>query len=99
MVPDEGQEPTYDRIEVGYAAVRRPDDRFAAIIDECLGDAQTVVNVGAGAGFYEPDNRRVVALDPSRLMLTQHPPTLEMVRDITTKARGTPAVGPSYRYC
>jgi ubiquinone/menaquinone biosynthesis C-methylase UbiE len=58
---------------VGYADVRRPDDRLAAIIDECLGDAHTVVNIGAGAGSYEPDNRPVVALEPSRLMLTQHP--------------------------
>ena len=66
-------EPTYDRIGVGYADIRRPDPRLAAIIDECLGNAETVVNLGVGAGSYEPDNRTVVALEPSRRMLAQHP--------------------------
>ena len=38
----------------GYAAMRRPDPRIAARIDAALGDAVTVVNVGAGTGSYEP---------------------------------------------
>jgi SAM-dependent methyltransferase len=71
--PNDRLEPTYDRIGVGYANIRRPDPRLAAIIDECLGDAETVINVGAGAGSYEPDNRGVVSLEPSRRMLAQHP--------------------------
>jgi SAM-dependent methyltransferase len=67
--------PTYDRIGVGYVDVRQPDPRLAAIINDALGDAETVVNVGAGAGSYEPGSRRVVALEPARVMLAQHPGT------------------------
>jgi hypothetical protein len=73
MTPTDKLEPTYDRIGAGYAEVRRPDPRLVAIIDECLGDTETVLNVGAGAGSYEPDNRQVVSLEPSSRMLTQHP--------------------------
>jgi SAM-dependent methyltransferase len=64
---------SYDRIGRGYAKIRRPDARLAELLVECLGDAETVVNVGAGAGSYEPYGRQVVALEPSHLMLTQHP--------------------------
>ncbi|MFE6719055.1 class I SAM-dependent methyltransferase [Streptomyces albidoflavus] len=63
----------YDRIGVGYDQIRRPDPRLAALIREALGGARTVVNVGAGAGSYEPGDREVTAVDPSRLMLDQHP--------------------------
>jgi hypothetical protein len=42
----------YDRIGTGYAAVRQPDARLAAMITTALGAAATVVNVGAGAGSY-----------------------------------------------
>jgi SAM-dependent methyltransferase len=63
----------YDRIGVGYTATRRPDPRIAAAIDDALGDAVTVVNVGAGAGAYEPAGRRVVAVEPSRVMIAQRP--------------------------
>ena len=55
-------EPTYDRIGASYGAVRRPDPRLAALIERRLGDARTVVNVGAGTGNYEPVGRRCVAL-------------------------------------
>jgi SAM-dependent methyltransferase len=63
----------YDRIGVGYAAVRRPDPRLAERIADAIGDAVSVVNVGAGAGSYEPTGRRLVAVDPSQVMLAQHP--------------------------
>ncbi|MEU6611409.1 class I SAM-dependent methyltransferase [Streptomyces shenzhenensis] len=63
----------YDRIGVGYHRVRRPDPRLAALIHEALAGARTVVNVGAGAGSYEPDDADVTAVDPSRIMLDQHP--------------------------
>ncbi len=66
--------PVYDRIGSGYAATRRPDPRIAAAIAGALGDARTVVNVGAGAGAYEPDDRSVVAVEPSRTMIAQRPP-------------------------
>ncbi|GAA5201659.1 class I SAM-dependent methyltransferase [Rugosimonospora acidiphila] len=64
---------TYDRIGIGYRAVRQPDPRLAAVIREALGGAREVVNVGAGAGSYEPTGMNVTAVDPSRVMLDQHP--------------------------
>jgi SAM-dependent methyltransferase len=63
----------YDSLGVGYTTTRRPDPRIAAAIDEALGDAVTVVNVGAGAGAYEPPARKVVAVEPSRVMIAQRP--------------------------
>ena len=63
----------YDTIGVGYRALRRPDPRIAAAIVNALGPAASVVNVGAGAGSYEPDDRRVVAVEPSREMIRQRP--------------------------
>ncbi len=65
----------YARIGVGYREVRRPDPRLAALIAGALGDARTVVNVGAGAGSYEPKGLEVTAVDPSQVMLDQHPGT------------------------
>jgi SAM-dependent methyltransferase len=67
-------EALYDTIGTGYARTRRPDPRIAAQIHASLGDARTVVNVGAGAGSYEPTDRRVVAVEPSTVMLAQRPP-------------------------
>lgn len=58
----------------GYAAARRPDPRVTALIHEALGDARTVVNVGAGAGSYEPTDRDVIAVEPSATMIAQRPP-------------------------
>lgn len=62
----------YDRIGGGYASYRRPDPRIAARIRHALGGARTVVNVGAGAGSYEPEVR-VVAVEPSATMVAQRP--------------------------
>jgi SAM-dependent methyltransferase len=61
----------YDSIGGGYATTRREDPRLAALIDAALGDARTVVNVGAGAGSYEPRDREVVAVEPSDVMIAQ----------------------------
>ena len=61
----------YDRIGVGYATLRSPDPRIAARIDAALGPCQSVLNVGAGTGSYEPANRRVVAVEPSAEMIRQ----------------------------
>ena len=58
---------------VGYAAQRRADPRIARMIVDALGDARTVINVGAGAGSYEPDDRHVVAVEPSAAMRAQRP--------------------------
>jgi hypothetical protein len=70
--PSEGVR--YDRIGVGYSVGRRTDPTWAAAIADALGDAAPVLNVGAGAGSYEPRDRLVVAVEPSELMISQRPP-------------------------
>ncbi len=67
-------EATYDAIGRVYAKHRRPDPRIAAQIEAALGDAQSVLNVGAGTGSYEAAGRRVVAVEPSQVMLAQRRP-------------------------
>jgi SAM-dependent methyltransferase len=64
----------YDRIGVGYTTVRGEDPRIAAAIHAALGDARTVLNVGAGTGSYEPGDRQVTAVEPSEVMIAQRPP-------------------------
>lgn len=61
----------YDTIGLNYADLRRPDPRIAQRIETALGDAQTVLNVGAGAGSYEPAGRRITAIEPSAEMIQQ----------------------------
>jgi SAM-dependent methyltransferase len=61
----------YDSIGRGYAARRRPDRRIAARIHNGLGACRSVLNVGAGAGSYEPDDVPVFAVEPSRAMIAQ----------------------------
>jgi SAM-dependent methyltransferase len=61
----------YEARGAGYAGRRRTDPRIAARIWAALGDASTVVNVGAGAGSYEPPDRYVVAVEPSAAMRAQ----------------------------
>ena len=64
----------YDRIGRGYSGFRQTDPRIAAAIETALGEARTVLNVGAGAGSYEPPSREVVAVEPSAEMIAQRPP-------------------------
>ena len=66
----------YDAIGQGYAATRREDPRIAALVHAALGDARTVVNVGAGTGSYEPRDRDVIAVEPSGVMIAQRDPAL-----------------------
>ena len=66
----------YDAIGTTYAATRREDPRIAALIHAALGDARTVVNVGAGTGSYEPHDRQVIAVEPSEVMIAQRDPGL-----------------------
>jgi SAM-dependent methyltransferase len=61
----------YDRIGLDYSDLRRPDPRIAARIESALGNSRTVLNVGAGAGSYEPAGREVTALEPSTAMIRQ----------------------------
>jgi hypothetical protein len=63
----------YDAHGQGYARVRQPDPRIEAQIHAALGAARTVLNVGAGAGSYEPTDRHVVAVEPSAVMRSQRP--------------------------
>ena len=63
----------YDTIGATYTATRRTDPTIAARIWAALGDARTVLNVGAGTGSYEPPDRQVLAVEPSALMRSQRP--------------------------
>jgi SAM-dependent methyltransferase len=64
----------YEAIGRSYAGTRREDPRIARRIQEALGDARSVVNVGAGAGSYEPHDRHVIAVEPSDVMAAQRSP-------------------------
>jgi SAM-dependent methyltransferase len=64
----------YERHGRTYTRFRQPDPRIAQRIHRALGDARTVVNVGAGAGSYEPRDRWVLAIEPSATMRGQRPP-------------------------
>jgi SAM-dependent methyltransferase len=63
----------YDTIGATYTLTRRTEPRIAAQIWAALGDARTVLNVGAGTGSYEPTDRDVTAVEPSALMRAQRP--------------------------
>ncbi|HYF46594.1 MAG TPA: methyltransferase domain-containing protein [Acidimicrobiales bacterium] len=71
-----GSNVAYDVIGWGYSAHRRPDRRIAVGIREALGPSRTVLNIGAGAGSYEPADLEVVAVEPSRSMIAQRPPAM-----------------------
>ena len=64
----------YDTIGATYTVTRRTEPRIAEQIWAALGDARTVLNVGAGTGSYEPPDRHVLAVEPSALMRAQRPP-------------------------
>jgi SAM-dependent methyltransferase len=64
----------YDIIGINYAELRKPDQRIGRIIERALGSAQTVLNVGAGTGSYEPTDRSVIALEPSIEMIRKRGP-------------------------
>jgi len=64
----------YDTIGTTYTATRRTEPRIASQIWAALGDARTVLNVGAGTGSYEPTDRQVLAVEPSAIMRSQRPP-------------------------
>jgi len=69
-----GNPALYDRIGPTYTATRREDPRIACAIHAALGEATTILNVGAGAGSYEPRDREVLAVEPSAVMIAQRPP-------------------------
>jgi ubiquinone/menaquinone biosynthesis C-methylase UbiE len=69
----------YDTIGVDYSALRRPDSRIAAAIHAHLEGAASVLNVGAGAGSYEPAHLKVIAVEPSFAMIRQRPDSNALV--------------------
>jgi SAM-dependent methyltransferase len=84
----------YDRIGASYGAGRRTDPRIAARIWAALGDARTVLNVGAGTGSYEPPDRDVTAVEPSAVMRAQRPPGA--ARCVAAEAGSLPFADQSY---
>lgn len=76
----------YGKIGQGYASYRQPDPRIAALLVETLGSAKTVLNVGAGAGSYEPTDRAITAVEPSAAMRDQRAPHLPRAIDATAEA-------------
>lgn len=76
----------YAVIGDGYGRYRRPEPAFEAAILAALGDARRVLNVGAGAGSYEPTDREVTAVEPSASMRAQRPPHLSPAVDATAEA-------------
>jgi SAM-dependent methyltransferase len=76
----------YGRIAAGYTEYRRPDPRISAAILEALGGARTVLNVGAGAGSYEPRDRELTAVEPSGTMRARRPPELPAAVDAAAVA-------------
>lgn len=64
----------YDSIGRGYGQRRRQDPRIAERIAWALGRSESVVNVGAGTGSYEPRDRKLIAVEPSMVMIRQRPP-------------------------
>lgn len=62
---------SYDTIGIDYSDLRKPDPRIERVIGRALGSAKTVLNVGAGAGSYEPADRQVTAIEPSVEMIRQ----------------------------
>jgi SAM-dependent methyltransferase len=80
------ERPAYDLIGRGYSGFRCTDPRIAALIEDGLGDARSVLNVGAGAGSYEPAAREVVAVEPSAQMIAQRPPDSAAVMQASVEA-------------
>lgn len=85
MALDDGSagDADYGAIGRGYSRFRQPDPWIAARILDALGEARTVLNIGAGAGSYEPTDREVTAVEPSATMRAQRPPRLPAAIDAT----------------
>ncbi|NLR97672.1 class I SAM-dependent methyltransferase [Rhizobium sp. P38BS-XIX] len=75
----------YGVIGTGYTRYRQPDPHIAEFIRNALGDATTVLNVGAGAGSYEPVDRQITAVEPSASMRAQRPSHLPQAIDATAE--------------
>jgi SAM-dependent methyltransferase len=76
----------YGVIGADYTSYRRPEPAIAAAIGQALGRARTVLNVGAGAGSYEPSDRAMTAIEPSASMRAQRPGHLVAALDAVAEA-------------
>ena len=65
----------YDSIGINYAQLRKPDPRIAKTIEQALGAAKVILNVGAGTGSYEPAGRQLIAVEPSSEMIRKRSPS------------------------
>ena len=63
----------YNKIGKSYSEYRAPDPHIAGIINQSLGNAKRIINVGAGSGSYEPGHLNVTAVEPSSVMISQRP--------------------------
>jgi SAM-dependent methyltransferase len=84
----------YDTIGINYAELRRPDPRIASVFSEALGPARTVLNVGAGTGSYEPQDREVTAVEPSLEMIRKR--SASAARAIQSSAEDLPFADASF---
>jgi hypothetical protein len=80
----------YDAIDTTYTQLRRSDPGWQAAIIDALGDADPVINMGAGTGSYEHGDRRVLAVEPSAVMIAQRSLVAAPVRQAS--AERLPAV-------
>lgn len=64
----------YEDVGAAYGRTRQPDPRIARRLRAALGDARTVLNVGAGLGSYEPGDLEVTAVEPAAAMIAARPP-------------------------
>lgn len=85
---------SYDSIGNCYASRRHADPRITVAILDALGDATTILNVGAGTGLYEPRDRVVVAVEPSRVMAAQRP--MEAAPVVRARAEDLPFTASSF---
>ncbi len=76
----------YGAIGRDYSSYRQPDPVISDVIENALGSARTVLNVGAGAGSYEPSDREVTAVEPSASMRSQRPQSLVVAIDAVAEA-------------
>jgi SAM-dependent methyltransferase len=84
--PRRGGDADYGVISPAYSKYRRPDARIARAIHDALGNADSVLNVGAGTGSYEPEDRVVTAVEPSADMRARRPPGRPRAIDAVAEA-------------
>jgi hypothetical protein len=88
----------YDVIGQTYSGQRRTDPKIAVRIWDALGEAETVLNVGAGTGSYEPPGRNVTAVEPSAVMRAQRPPGSAPCVDAALKRSRLPTTALTWRW-